>query len=124
MWPYIHGFYSYWYIYPLSVPAHAAWALFLRRRFNAPLRVWWMVVVCYFVGMFPGAKALFDISIHQFHPLKLVSIDHFLAGGMWGGPLVVLGLMVVSLRVFARQDWRRMLDYAAVSLPVPGDSDS
>jgi phosphatidylglycerol---prolipoprotein diacylglyceryl transferase len=119
VWPFINGFYSYWYIYPLSVPAHAAWAYFLRRRFGAPLRVRLVVVVCYFIGMFPGAKALFDITNHNFHPLKLLSIEHFLAGGMWGGPLVVLVLLLVSLRICAKTEWSRWLDYAAMSLPVP-----
>lgn len=119
MWPYIHGFYSYWYIYPLSVPAHAAWSFLLRKRFAAPAWVWLIVVVSYAIGMIPGAKALFDITNHHFHPVKLWSMDHDLAGGMWGGPLIVLVLLTFTLRLLARRDWRLWLDYAAVSLPVP-----
>ncbi len=121
MWPYIRGTYSYWYVYPLIVPVHAAWSLLLCKRLGVSRKIWLAVVVCFAMGMFPGAKALFDVT-HDYgglRPWRLLSVRHYLDGGMWGGPLVGLGLSVVAMLAVARNGWARAFDYAALTLPVP-----
>ena len=46
-----------------------------------------MVSLCCNVGMIVGAKALYDILRAQFNPGALLSVKHYLGGGLWGGLL-------------------------------------
>ena len=109
---------SYWFFYLGAIPIHAIVGYFVARRLAVPLRLWALVTASYALGMTIGAKLLFDTIVGSFSIRALFSSSHYLAGGLWGGPFVVLALLVGSALVVS---WStpRALDYAALTLPAP-----
>jgi phosphatidylglycerol:prolipoprotein diacylglycerol transferase len=68
--------------------------------------------------MTTGAKALYDLQHDQFSARALFSLEHYLAGGLWGGVLVYLVLALPLALILALQK-RAALDLIALSLPIP-----
>jgi phosphatidylglycerol:prolipoprotein diacylglycerol transferase len=68
--------------------------------------------------MIVGAKALYDLQHAQFDLRTLLSADHYLTGGLWGGLLVYLCLSVPLALILSTRK-RAALDLTALSIPVP-----
>ncbi len=73
---------------------------------------------CYATGMLVGAKALYDLGHDRFQPACLIDIQHYMAGGLWGGPLAYLAL-AVPLVLLRCRDRKAGLDLVALTLPLP-----
>jgi len=69
-------------------------------------------------GMTVGAKILYDIQSSQFDLGALLSLRHFLQGGLWGGMLAYF-ILAVPLVLILAKNRRAALDLIALSLPVP-----
>lgn len=118
MIPKIGAIDSYWYFYLGAIPVHALVAFVVARQSKVSMRGWALVTASYAFGMLVGAKALFDLIAGRFSLRALLSVDHYIEGGLWGGPVVVLGLVAVSA-ASDRPNMARTLDYAALTLPIP-----
>jgi phosphatidylglycerol:prolipoprotein diacylglycerol transferase len=68
--------------------------------------------------MIVGAKALYDILHAQFNLRALLSINHYLTGGLWGGLLAYLCLSVPLVLVLSKRR-RAALDLVALTIPIP-----
>jgi phosphatidylglycerol:prolipoprotein diacylglycerol transferase len=68
--------------------------------------------------MIVGAKALYDIQRARFDLGALLSIEHYLVGGLWGGLLAYLCLSVPVALVLSRRR-RAALDLIALVIPIP-----
>jgi phosphatidylglycerol:prolipoprotein diacylglycerol transferase len=118
MWPKIGSADTYGIFYVAAMVAHFLICLTLARRFSLKHRVWIAVGCAYTFGMTVGAKSLSDLREGTFSVAALFHASHWAAGGMWGGPLVYLGLAVpLAWLLGARQ--RAALDLTVLSLPVP-----
>ncbi len=80
--------------------------------------LWVFLSLTYLVGMTTGAKALWDLQRGEFSPFALFRLDHYLAGGLWGGALMYLAL-AVPLSLMIAECKRTALDAVALSLPIP-----
>jgi phosphatidylglycerol:prolipoprotein diacylglycerol transferase len=69
-------------------------------------------------GMTVGAKILFDIQSSQFEPRALLSIKHYMQGGLWGGMLAYF-ILAVPLVLILAKNRRAALDLVAMSIPIP-----
>jgi phosphatidylglycerol:prolipoprotein diacylglycerol transferase len=69
-------------------------------------------------GMTVGAKILYDIQSAQFHFRALLSIRHYMQGGLWGG-LLAYFILAVPLVLILAKNRRAALDLVAMSIPVP-----
>ncbi len=105
-------------VYWLSLLVYPGVCYFFTRRLHIRRRVWIPLSICYVFGMTAGAKVLFDIQHGHFSLGALFTWHHWMAGGMWGGPLAFLALAVPLVLVLSR-DKRICLDLIALSLPVP-----
>jgi len=104
--------------YTAGMLSHLLLGLLLARRMNLPKRLATALSAVYVLAMTVGAKALYDLQHGHFQPAALLSLQHFIEGGMWGGPLVYLGLSVLISLALWRNRWAT-LDLAVLSLPVP-----
>ncbi len=118
MWPYLFGYKTYSYLYTGSMVAHVVIACWLCRRANVRIRLGALLGLCYAFGMVPGAKLLYDILHQQVHWATYLSIDYYVAGGLWGGPLACLAATVIVVLLY-RGDRARLLDIAVLALVVP-----
>jgi len=69
-------------------------------------------------SMTVGAKILYDIQISQFDARALLSIKHYMQGGLWGGMLAYF-ILAVPLVLILAKNRRAALDLVALSIPVP-----
>ncbi len=115
MHPYVAGLPTYSFFYGGAAIVQFAVCLALARRME--LSRWWSLALagCYCLGMFVGAKALYDVGQHAFHFANLVSPASYEKGGLWGGPLVVLAAAVPI--ALATKKSARLCDLLALSLP-------
>jgi len=118
MWPRLGPVPTFGILYSLGIISQYLISYLLARRLGLRHRVWIAVSVCYNVSMIVGAKALYDVQHGQLDLRALLSIQHYFAGGLWGGLLVYLCLSVPLVLVLSR---RRLaaLDLIALSIPVP-----
>jgi len=68
--------------------------------------------------MIVGAKALYDIQHTQLDLGTLLSIRHYMHGGLWGGLLVYLCLSVPLVLILTNRR-RAALDLIALTIPIP-----
>jgi phosphatidylglycerol:prolipoprotein diacylglycerol transferase len=68
--------------------------------------------------MIVGAKVLYDVQHAQFDFKALLSISHYMKGGLWGGLLVYLCLSAPLVLIFSRHR-RAAMDLIALSVPIP-----
>jgi len=118
MWPKIGPVTSYGIFYFLGFLLHfvigwcAAPALNLKRRWSV------VVSICYVLGMIPGAKFLYHWLHVGFDPRVILSVKHYLQGGLWGG-LLAYFFLVVSVALLLPRERRGLMDLAALALPIP-----
>jgi phosphatidylglycerol:prolipoprotein diacylglycerol transferase len=65
-----------------------------------------------------GAKVLYDIQHTQFDFWALLTIKHYIAGGLWGGLLVYI-VLAVPLGFILSRHKLAALDLVAMSIPIP-----
>jgi hypothetical protein len=90
-------------VYYVGIGVHALLAALIAQRLGLRARVPLAVSACYLLGMTFGAKALSDIREGTFDPAALLRREHFVAGGLWGGPAVYLALSVPVVVLMTRR---------------------
>jgi phosphatidylglycerol:prolipoprotein diacylglycerol transferase len=70
------------------------------------------------VAMIFGAKILYDIQNAQFDLRALLSIRHYMQGGLWGG-LLAYFILALPLALILAKNKRAALDLVALSIPIP-----
>ena len=118
MWPKIGPIPTYGILYFVGIFSHFLCSATISQRLEVSRRVQVIVSICYLLGMTFGAKMLYDIRYSQFDLGALVSIEHYLAGGLWGGLGAYLALAVPAVFLLARRK-RAALDLVALSIPIP-----
>ena len=118
MYPHIGPVPTYSICYILSIIAHFLICFYIAKRLNLRHRVWIVVGICYMEGMTVGAKILYDIQNAQFDFSALLSIRHYMQGGLWGGMMAYFILAVPLALILARKRLAA-LDLVAMSVPVP-----
>jgi phosphatidylglycerol:prolipoprotein diacylglycerol transferase len=118
MWPRIGPIPTYSIFYITGILSHYLISCLLAGRLRLSRRVWIAVSVCYNFGMIVGAKALYDIQHTQFDLGALLSISHYMQGGLWGGLLVYLCLSVPLVLALSKHR-RAALDLIALAIPIP-----
>lgn len=118
MWPRIGPTPTFGVMYSISILSHFLISYLIAWRLGLRHRVWIVVSICYAGGMTVGAKALYDLQHGQFALQALLSMKHYLQGGLWGGLLAYLALAAPLAYVLAKRK-RVALDLVALSIPVP-----
>ena len=118
MWPEIGPVRTYTIFYILSAVSHLIICSKIAGRWNLRRRVWIVVGFCYFAGMTFGAKILYDIVNGIFDFRALLSLRHYMQGGVWGG-LLAYGILAVPLVLILAKNKRSALDLVAMSIPIP-----
>ena len=118
MYPRIGPVPTYSIFYILSILSHFLVCYFIAGRLGLRHRVWIVVGICYMVGMTAGAKMLYDIQSSQFDFRALMSIKHYVKGGLWGG-LLAYFILALPLVLILSKKRREALDLIAMSIPVP-----
>jgi phosphatidylglycerol:prolipoprotein diacylglycerol transferase len=90
----------------------------IAKRAGLPRRTWIVTSLCYLVGMTLGAKLLFDLRSGQASIGGLFQLQHWLAGGLWGGLLAYLALAVPAAILLSRLR-AAALDLVAATIPIP-----
>lgn len=73
---------------------------------------------CYLLGMAVGARILYDVVNHQFHPGNYLRPGYYFTDGLWGGPLAYL-VLASALVIVRGMRWKQSLDVMVLSLPIP-----
>jgi phosphatidylglycerol:prolipoprotein diacylglycerol transferase len=118
MYPHIGPVPTYSILYLLSIFSHFLICFFIAKWLNLLRRVWIVVGICYMLGMTVGAKLLYDLQSSSFDPHALLSISHYMKGGMWGG-LSAYFIVSVPLAFILARKRLAALDLVAMSVPVP-----
>ncbi|MHC4743617.1 MAG: prolipoprotein diacylglyceryl transferase [Planctomycetota bacterium] len=118
MWPKIGPVWTYTILYILSSVSHFIICSSIAEKRNLCRRVWIVVGLCYFAGMTVGAKILFDIQNGTFDFRALLSLRHYMQGGVWGG-LLAYFILAVPLALVLAKNKRSALDLVAMSIPIP-----
>jgi phosphatidylglycerol:prolipoprotein diacylglycerol transferase len=118
MYPRIGPVPTYSILYILSIFTHFLICYFIAKRLGLRRRVWIVVGICYMLGMTVGAKILYDIQSASFDPQALLSIRHYMRGGVWGG-LLAYFILALPLVLILAKNRRAALDLIALSIPVP-----
>jgi phosphatidylglycerol:prolipoprotein diacylglycerol transferase len=118
MWPRIGPIPTFSIFYVIGILSHYLISFLLAGRLGLRHRVWITVSVCYNFGMIVGAKALYDIQHTQLDLGALLSISHYVQGGLWGGLLVYLCLSVPLVLVLSKHR-QAALDLIALAIPIP-----
>jgi phosphatidylglycerol:prolipoprotein diacylglycerol transferase len=118
MWPWLGPVPTYGVLYFTGIIIHFIVSYLIARRLELRHRVWIAVSVCYMVAMTVGAKALYDVKHGQFGLWMLITIRHYMQGGLWGGLLAYFALAVPLAFVLAERK-HAALDLVALSLPGP-----
>ena len=118
MWPRVGPMMTYGICYLVGFVLHFLMARRAARRLELRRRVWIVTGVCYMLGMTVGAKALFDLRYGQFAVRALLEMDHYRAGGLWGG-LPAYFVLAIPLVLLLTRRRRAGLDLVALSIPVP-----
>lgn len=115
MWPFLFGLKTYTFLYIGSFITHAAAALLFQRRARIKGLYWLWLGLAFALGMTTGAKILFNLQHGGVAWRSYFTLGHYLAGGMWGGPLAYFAI-AVPLALCYRRDRRRRLDITVIAL--------
>lgn len=118
MWPRLGPIPTYSVFYFSGIFCHFLITHHLAKRYRLRHRIWITVSICYMLGMTIGAKALYDLQHSQLDFHALLSIKHYMKGGLWGGLLAYFCLSV-PLALLLSHHKHAALDLIAVSIPVP-----
>jgi phosphatidylglycerol:prolipoprotein diacylglycerol transferase len=118
MYPQIGPVPTYSILYILSILSHFLVCYIIAGRLGLRRRVWIVAGISYMLAMTVGAKILYDIRSSQFDLPALLSIRHYIKGGLWGGMLAYF-ILAVPLTFILAEKRHSALDLVAVSLPVP-----
>jgi len=118
MWPQLGPVPTYGIFYFSGLIIHYRISCLLARKLGVRRQVWIAVSMCYSFGMIVGAKVLYDIQHTQFNFRALLSIRHYMQGGLWGGLLPYLCIPVPLVLVIAKRR-RAAIDLIAISIPIP-----
>jgi len=118
MYPWIGPVPTYSIFYILSMLSHFLICYFIARKLMLCHRVWIVVSICYMLGMTVGAKMLFDIQNSQFNLKALLSIKHYMSGGVWGG-LLAYYILALPLALILSKKRRKAIDLVAMAIPIP-----
>lgn len=118
MYPRIGPVPTYSILYILSILSHFFICYFIAKRLGLRRRIWIVVGICYMEGMIVGAKILYDIQNAQFDFRALLSIRHYMQGGVWGG-LLAYFILALPLALILAKNRRAALDLVAISIPAP-----
>lgn len=118
MWPRFGPIPTYGIFYFSGILCHFIIAYYLTKRYRLRHRVWITVSTCYMTGMTIGAKALFDLQHSQLDLRALLSSEHYMKGGLWGGLLAYFCLSAPLVLLLSHRK-RAALDLVAVSIPIP-----
>ena len=118
MYPRIGPVPTYSIFYVLSILSHFLVCYLIAKRLGLRRRVWIVVGICYMEGMIVGAKILYDIQNAQFDLRALLSIRHYMEGGVWGG-LLAYFILALPLALILAKNRRAALDLVAMSIPTP-----
>lgn len=118
MWPRLGPVPTYGIFYFSGILIHFFVSCLIAGKLGLRRRIWVVVSVSYSSGMIVGAKALYDIQHTQFDFRALLSINHYMQGGLWGGLLPYLCISVPLVLVLSRCR-RAALDLIAISIPIP-----
>ena len=118
MYPRIGPVPTYSILYILSIISHFLICYFIAKRLGLRRRIWIVVGICYMEGMIVGAKILYDIQNAQFDFRALLSIRHYMQGGVWGG-LLAYFILALPLALILAKNRRAALDLVAISIPAP-----
>lgn len=118
MWPRVGPMMTYGICHLIGLVLYFLMARRAARRLELKRRVWIVAGVCYVLGMTLGAKALFDLRHGQFALRALLDLDHYRAGGLWGGLPAYFALAIPLVLLLTRRR-RAGLDLVAASIPVP-----
>jgi phosphatidylglycerol:prolipoprotein diacylglycerol transferase len=105
-------------MYILSILSHFLICDSIAKRLGLRRRVRIVAGICYMVGMILGAKILYDIQHAQFDLEALLSIKHYMQGGLWGG-LLAYFILAFPLVLILAKNRRAALDLVALSVPIP-----
>ena len=118
MHPWIGPVPTYGILYILSILSYFLICYFIAKRLKLRHRVWIIASVCYMLGMTVGAKMLFDIQNSQFNLKALLSVKHYMKGGLWGG-LLAYFILALPLVLILSKKKREAVDLVAMAVPVP-----
>lgn len=118
MYPRIGPVPTYSILYIFSIISHFLMCYFIAKRLGLRRRAWIIAGICFMVAMIVGAKLLYDIQNAQFDFRALLSIRHYMQGGVWGG-LLAYFILAVPLVLILAQKRREALDLVAMSIPAP-----
>ena len=118
MWPHVGSLHTYGIFYLAGFVLHFLIGRYLAKRLGLRRRVWITFGVCYLLGMTVGAKLLFDIRAGQASLPALLSAEHYMRGGLWGGLPAYFALALPPALFLARRR-REALDLIALTLPIP-----
>lgn len=105
-------------LYGMGIVSYFVIGYLIAKRLGLQHRVWIAAGVCYNIGMIVGAKVLYDVQHGGFSLVALLSVKHYISGGLWGGLLAYLVLAVPLVLVLTRRR-RAALDLLAMAVPTP-----
>jgi phosphatidylglycerol:prolipoprotein diacylglycerol transferase len=118
MWPWLGPVSTYAVFYFAGILSHFLISCSIAKRLGLRRRVWIVVSICYMVSMTAAARLLYDIQQGQFDFRAMLTIRHYMEGGLWGGLLAYIGLAVPLGFILAKRK-QEALDLVAMSIPIP-----
>lgn len=119
MWPFLWSTPTYGIAYFSAMIVYAVLVWRLARWDRLPPRIWIALAVSYTLTMSIGARLLYDaLHGHAISVTTLCTKAFYTSGGLWGGPLLHLGLAAMLILVLTRRR-SAAFDLVALSMPLP-----
>ncbi len=118
MWPWLGPVSTYTVFYLVGIISHFLISCLIAKRLGLRNRVWIVISICYMMSMTVLARLLYDIQQGQFDFRAMLTIRHYLQGGLWGGLLAYIGL-AAPLGFILTKHKQEALDLVAMSIPIP-----
>jgi phosphatidylglycerol:prolipoprotein diacylglycerol transferase len=118
MYPWLGPVSTYVVFYSAGILSHFLISCLIAKHLGLRRRVWIAVSICYMLSMTVAARLLYDIQQGQFDFREMLTIWHYLQGGLWGGLLAYFGLAVPLGFILAERK-QEAIDLVAMSIPIP-----